>query len=123
MLILSQKTFIIKFETFDYSKVVAYNLVVVWTKIILENGFKNFDTSSTIYYAHNLLYKNIPLCEDREMISLDAFLSCKNCLPRIVEGKCVRTERWDWRKPMHKNRIRDLDEHTRYDSVTCVLSF
>lgn len=58
----------------------AYRYVIVWTKIFMEQGFINLDTSSVIDYANNLLSENIPLYEERKNINLTEITSCKNCL-------------------------------------------
>ena len=67
-------------ETLECSKVEAYNHIVVWTKIFLENGFQNLDKGSTICYANDLLDKNVPLYEERKKTPLDELIDCKNCL-------------------------------------------
>lgn len=67
-------------ETLDCTKVEAYNRVVVWTKILMENGYENLDKGDTICYANDLLDKNIPLYEERKNVSLEEYFDCKNCL-------------------------------------------
>lgn len=67
-------------ETLDCTKVEAYNRVVVWTKILMENGYEKLDKGDTISYANDLLDKNIPLYEERKNVSLEEHFNCQNCL-------------------------------------------
>ena len=67
-------------ESLDCTKVEAYNRVVVWTKILMENGYENLDKGDTVRYANDLLDKNIPLYEERKNVSLEEYFDCQNCL-------------------------------------------
>lgn len=69
-----------KLEIVNCTEIQAYRYRIVWTKIFMEQGYKNLDKGNITCYAADLLPKNIPLYEARKNIDLSELTSCKNCL-------------------------------------------
>ena len=69
-----------KLEIVNCTEIQAYRYQIVWTKIFMEQGYKNLDKGNITCYAADLLPANIPLYEARKNIDLSKLTSCKNCL-------------------------------------------
>ena len=67
-------------ETQFCTAVQAYKYVVVWTKIFIEQGYKNLDAGAVVEYATDLLPENQILYETKKQTNLQQTLSCSQCL-------------------------------------------
>ena len=62
------------------TKVEAYNYVIVWTKIFIENGYKNLDTGNILNYINELFKNNLLLYNQHNTLDIKKIIQCKNCV-------------------------------------------
>ena len=65
----------------------AYRYVLVWTRLLLENGYQSYNYQTTVDQANDLLFETERLYLQRKETSLQAVLSCEKC-PVKVYKKC-----------------------------------
>ena len=67
------------------------NLLLVWLRILRENGFESFNHPELIEQSEHLYYDNRKAYEKRKHTDLSEILSCKNCLvPTYKKETCTR---------------------------------
>lgn len=69
------------------TKVEAYNYVIVWTKIFIENGYKNLDHGNILNYIDELYENNLLLYNQKNNQNIDKIIRCKNCIVSYYNGK------------------------------------
>lgn len=62
------------------TKVEAYNYVIVWTKIFIENGYKNLDHGNILNYISELYEHNLLLYNEKNNYKLEEIIRCENCI-------------------------------------------
>lgn len=67
-------------ENMSLTKSEAYNYVLVWIKIFLENGYECFNSTKLIELTNYLYFNNRKLYDQKKTINLKNILSCENCL-------------------------------------------
>lgn len=67
-------------ENTNLTKVEAYNYVLIWIKIFLENGYLSFNNKKLIELSDHLYFENRRIYDQRKTVNLESFLSCENCL-------------------------------------------
>lgn len=106
-----EKPCIIPLENLFSNRYECFKLVLVWTKIFLENNFSSIANDSFIEEAQTIYEENFELYkENRKHISISEIIDCKNCvLPNYSHIKCSEyTENGIEklkRKPSSKKRI------------------
>lgn len=58
----------------------AYNRILIWQKILLDNGHTSCNHEPLIKAAQQLAPRNVPLYEERKDTNLTAITSCEKCL-------------------------------------------
>lgn len=105
-----EKPCIIPLENLFSNREGCYKLVLVWTKIFLENDFSSIASDSFIDEVQAIYEENLELYENRKYISVSEIIDCKNCLlPNYSYIKCSSylengIEKLK-RKPSSKKRI------------------
>lgn len=66
-------------EKLRTTKVDAYNHVIVWTKIFIENDYINLDKGNIIDYANDLFDANQVLYDSLKNTNIKELCVCKNC--------------------------------------------
>ncbi len=67
----------------------AYNHILVWIKIFIENGFESCNYDTTIEYSDYLYTKNKNIYENFKGTDIEQLLSCKNCnVPTYKNKTC-----------------------------------
>lgn len=67
------------------------NLLLVWLRILRENGFESFNHPELIEQSEHLYYDNREAYKKRKHTDLSEILSCKNCLvPTYKKETCAR---------------------------------
>lgn len=66
-------------ERVNESKVQCFSRVIVWNKILTENGYSAMVESSVTEYARNLNQENLKLYFVLKSLNIGKILSCKNC--------------------------------------------
>lgn len=56
------------------------NLLLIWLRILRENGFTSFNSECIIEYSENLYYDNEVAYRQRKDTDLAGIFDCKNCL-------------------------------------------
>ena len=78
----------------DLKEITSYetdNYVFVWTKIIIENGYKCYNGNGLIKLSEQLNYQNKRLYNKRKDTKLDEIFSCENCLiPSYKNALCEK---------------------------------
>ena len=67
------------------------NLLLVWLRILRDNGFESFNHPELIEQSEHLYYDNREAYKKRKHTDLSEILSCKNCLvPTYKRETCAR---------------------------------
>ena len=56
------------------------NLLLVWLRILRENGFTSYNSECIIQYSENLYYDNDVAYQKRKNVDLSQIFDCKTCL-------------------------------------------
>lgn len=86
-----QRPCIFILENIYTTKSDAYNHLLIWIKVFIENGYKSFNNQKSIARAERLNFYNSTLYEKKRNENLEEFLSCKNCyLPTYKNIVCKK---------------------------------
>lgn len=65
----------------------TYKIILVWIKILIENGYESYNYQKTIEASKTLSPANKILYDARKNISLEQMFSCKNCVVPFYKNK------------------------------------
>lgn len=78
-------------ETFVGTSSEATNLIIVWTKIFLENNYECYNHPNLIEMTENLYIDTQALYEERKTINIKKITACANCaIPKFNRQICEK---------------------------------
>ena len=77
------------------TKVEAYRHVIVWSKILRDNGYRNLDQGNVSCYVDDMLPDTLSVYNRHRNATLDDLLRCDNCIVKMYARKLCTNNKED----------------------------